>query len=125
VKPLKFIVLALALLGLVACFLPFISMPGFSSSLWDGHKGADGAQIYLTMAGFVLVVAMAVIGILKGFRREQAIASMLGFAFVLVKIRDVFLQLLDFAIGAKLIFIAIVGGILVSAIALWKPEQTS
>jgi hypothetical protein len=123
VKNIKFAVLACGVLGLIACFLPMISMEGMSISFWDAHKAPDGVQVYLVMAGYALAAAMGAMGAAKGLKRPQAIAALVGFAFVVFKFRGGFFDLLKAAIGAKLMFVAAVAGVVVSALAIAKPED--
>jgi hypothetical protein len=123
VKNIKFAVLACGLLGLIACFLPMISMEGMSISFWDAHKAPDGVQVYLVMAGYALAAAMGAMGAAKGLKRPQAIAALVGFAFVVFKFRGGFFDLLKAAIGAKLMFVAAVAGVVVAALAIAKPED--
>jgi hypothetical protein len=123
VKNIKFAVLACGLLGLIACFLPMISMEGMSISFWDAHKAPDGVQVYLVMAGYALAAAMGAMGAAKGLKRPQGIAALVGFAFVIFKFRGGFMDLLKAAIGAKLMFIAAIAGVVVSALAIAKPEE--
>jgi len=123
VKNIKFAVLACGVLGLIACFLPMISMEGMSISFWDAHKAPDGVQVYLVMAGYALAAAMGAMGAAKGLKRPQAIAALVGFAFVVFKFRGGFFDLLKAAIGAKLMFVAAVAGVVVSVLAIAKPED--
>ncbi len=116
-KNLKFAVLACGLLGLVACFLPMASFEGVSITFWDGHRGPEGVQTYLVMAGYALGAVMGATGVARGLKRPQAIAAAIGFAFVLLKFRGVFADLFKAAIGGKLLLIAAVAGLVVSAIA--------
>jgi hypothetical protein len=123
VKNIKFAVLACGVLGLIGCFLPMVSAEGLSFSFWDAHKAPDGVQVYLVMAGYALAAVMGAMGAAKGFKRPQGIAALVGFAFVIFKFRGGFMDLLKAAIGAKLMFIAALAGVVVSVIALAKPED--
>lgn len=122
-KNIKFAVLACGVLGLIGCFLPMVSAEGLSFSFWDAHKAPDGVQVYLVMAGYALAAVMGAMGAAKGFKRPQGIAALVGFAFVIFKFRGGFMDLLKAAIGAKLMFIAALAGVVVSVIALAKPED--
>ena len=123
-KNIKFAVLACGLLGLIGCFLPMVSAEGMSISFWDVHKApGEGVQVYLVMAGYALAAVMGAMGAAKGFKRPQGIAALVGFAFVIFKFRGGFFDLLHAAIGAKLMFIAAIAGVVVSALALAKPED--
>jgi hypothetical protein len=123
VKNIKFAVLACGLLGLVACFLPMVSMEGLSLSFWDGHKDANGVQTYLVMAGYALATVMGIIGVVQGLKRPHAIAALIGFAFVLFKFRGLYSELLKAAIGGKLLIIAPVAGLIVSAVAIATTKE--
>lgn len=124
-KNIKFAVLAFGLLGLIGCFLPLVSMEGVSFTFFDGRKGPDGVQIYLTMAGYALAAVMGAIGAAKRFERPQATASLVGFAFVILKLRHGFTDMLKMAIGGKLMFVAVVGGVIASIVALAMPEDAN
>jgi predicted alpha/beta hydrolase len=123
VKNIKFAVLACGVLGLIACFLPFASFGDMKITFWDGHKGPDGVQTYLVMAGYALGAVMGAIGVAQGLKRPQAIAAAIGFAFVIFKFRGVLSEMLKAAIGGKLLFVAAVAGLVVSVIAAAKPEE--
>lgn len=123
-KNIKFAVLACGLLGLIACFLPMVSMEGMSITFWDVHKApGEGVQVYLVMAGYALGAVMAAMAIAQGLKRPQAIAAAVGFAFVIFKFRGGFTDLMKGAIGGKLMFIAALAGVVVSVIAAAKPEE--
>ena len=96
-KNIKFAVLACGLLGLIGCFLPMVSAEGMS--------------------------VMGAMGAAKGFKRPQGIAALVGFAFVIFKFRGGFFDLLKAAIGAKLMFIAAIAGVVVAALAMAMPED--
>jgi hypothetical protein len=120
----KFGVLLFGLLGLIAVFLPFAELFGHSKSLWAGRAG-DAAQVYMVMGGFAVALAMGAMGAAKGMQRWMSIVALIGFAFVLLKIRDglPFKMLKEpYALGGKLMFIAVVLGIVCSILALAKPE---
>lgn len=128
-KNIKFAVLACGVLGLIGCFLPMASGGGMSISFWDLHKmgaemgGGGGVQVYLVMAGYALAAVMGAMGAANGFKRPQGVASLVGFAFVIFKFRGGFMDLMKGAIGAKLMFVAAIVGVVVSVIALAKPED--
>ena len=128
-KNIKFAVLACGVLGLIGCFLPMASGGGMSISFWDLHKmgkemgGGGGVQVYLVMAGYALAAVMGAIGVAKGMKRPQGSFAALGFAFVVFKFRGGFTDMLKGAIGAKLMFIACIAGIVVSVLAAAMPED--
>lgn len=119
----KFGVLASGLIGLIACFLPLASGEGISMSWWDLHN-VDMVQTMLVMAGFGLGLAMGAMAAAKPpMLRWQAIVALLGFAYVVFKFRGGFLDLITHgAIGAKLMGIAAIAGIVFSGLCLAKPE---
>lgn len=122
-KNMKFAVLAFGLLGLLACFIP-----DHGSSFWDAHRAptemGGGVQIYLVMAGYVLATVMGAMGVAKGFQRPQGIAALVGFAFVLFKFRGVIIEALKHAgLPGRLMMISAIAGVVVSALALAKPED--
>ena len=121
-KNLKYGILALGALGLLACFLPFVSFGGQSISFFGMRKGAAG-QVFITMGGFLLAAVMGGMG-LKQLLKWQAGAAAAGFAFVLFKLRDGIMDLLKHgAIGAKLMVVAAVAGLVVSILAAVKGTE--
>lgn len=119
---LKFGVLACGLLGLVGCFLPMISEGGLSFTFFDMRK-ADAAQTFMVMGGYAVGLAMGAMGAAKGMQRWQGIVAALGFVFVVFKFRGGFLDLITHgAIGAKLMGIAAVAGLVFSILTVVKPE---
>ncbi|MBW8773245.1 MAG: hypothetical protein JF590_08160 [Gemmatimonadetes bacterium] len=124
-KNIKFAVLACGVLGLIGFFLPMVSAEGMSFSFWDAHKAPDGVQVYLVMAGYALAAVMGAMGAAKGMKRPQGIAAAVGFGFVIFKFRGGFMDLIKAAIGAKLMFVAALVGVVVAVIAAAKPEETA
>jgi hypothetical protein len=125
VNNIKFGVLASGLIGLIACFLPLASGEGMSISFWDMHN-VDMAQTMMVMAGYGLGLAMGAMAAAKPpMLRWQAIVALLGFAFVVFKFRGGFLDLITHgAIGAKLMGLAAIAGLVFSGLCLAKPEAT-
>ncbi|MDB4955315.1 MAG: hypothetical protein JWO36_2884 [Myxococcales bacterium] len=123
---LKLGVLVSGVVGLIGCFLPFISGGGESISFWGMKELAGSGQIFVTMAGYVLGAVMGAMAVAKPpMQRWQAIVATLGFAFVGFKMRDGFLKLItDGAIGAKLMAIAVLAGLVFSVLCIAKPEAT-
>ena len=119
-KNLKYGILGLGVLGLLACFLPFISFGDQSMSLFGMRKGAAG-QVFLTMGGFIVAAVMGGMG-LKQLLKWQAGAAAAGFAFVIFKMRDGLTDVFKapFGIGAKLIVLSAVAGLVVSILAAVK-----
>ncbi|HPH67132.1 MAG TPA: hypothetical protein PLF40_15365 [Kofleriaceae bacterium] len=121
-KNLKYGILGLGVLGLLACFLPFVSFGDQSMSFFGMRKAVAG-QVYITMAGFILAAVMGGMG-LKQLLKWQAGAAAAGFAFVLFKLRDGITDLLKHgAIGAKLMVVAAVAGLVVSILAAVKGTE--
>jgi hypothetical protein len=134
-KQTKFILIAAGVIGVVACFLPYVSAMGHSMSYWDFHKMPESAmrgllngpkQVYVAMVGFAITAVMGVLGMSK-LLRWQAIVGVVG-CLVALACEGVRKGLtgehgVSTAIGGKLLFIAallgIVGGILGAA----KPEN--
>jgi hypothetical protein len=119
---LKFGVLACGLLGLIGCFLPMISAEGLSMSFFDLRK-IDAAQTFMVMGGYAVALAMGAMGAAKGMQRWQSIVAIVGFAFVVFKFRGGFIDLITHgAIGAKLMGIGAVAGLVFAILTAAKPE---
>lgn len=121
---LKFGVLACGLIGLIGCFLPMVSEAGMSMSFFGMRKFMGGGQIFLTMGGYIAALVMGAMAAAKPpMQRWQAIVATIGFAFVLFKLRDGITDFLKHgAIGAKLMIIAAIAGLVVSILCIAKPE---
>jgi hypothetical protein len=124
VKNLKLGILALGAVGLISCFLPFIKMGDVSASIWDAHS-ADMGQTLMYMGGFAAALVMGVLAMNGGLQRWQAIVSLVGFALVILKSRDVISHVMDdfVGIGGKLAIFSSIIGVVVSGLALAKPEK--
>ena len=126
-KNLKFGILAFGVLGLVACFLPFIPLGKASMSFFDARK-LDSGPIYLTMGGFALATAMGGMG-LKRLLKWQAGLAAAGFALVIYKLNSFnsrvgIVELFkDGALGAKLMIIAAIAGVVISILAVVKGAE--
>lgn len=119
---LKFGVLACGLLGLIGCFLPMISAEGLSMSFFDLRK-IDAAQTFMVMGGYAVALAMGAMGAAKGMQRWQSIVAIVGFAFVVFKFRGGFIDLITHgAIGAKLMGLGAVAGLVFAILTAAKPE---
>lgn len=114
-------VLIFGAVGLIGCFLPLVSEQGISMSLWSMHSLAMG-QTLMVMLGFALPLVMGIMALKGSMLRWQAIVSIVGFAFVLFKFRGGFIDLLTHgAIGAKLMGIAVIVGIVSAIACIVKP----
>jgi hypothetical protein len=115
VKNIKFAVLAFGVLGLVGLLM---------SDILGGLKH-DAVNTILVLAGFAAPAAMAGMALKGPFQRWQAGVALAGFALVAIKLRVwqtiKFLSLLP--MGLKLALVACVVGLIVSAIAVAKPDD--
>lgn len=122
-KNLKFGLIVCGVLGVIGAFLPMVKMGSASISLWDlkGLPGGSG-QVYLTLAGFVLGIAMGAAALKGPLKRWQSGVAAAGFALSTVKLRGSFG---DGAIGAKLMFLAAIVGLVVAIVTIVKPEKAA
>jgi hypothetical protein len=125
VKHLKLGVLACAVIGLIACFLPYLSMRGESISFFTMREAPGGlTTVYPVMAGFGLAAIMGALAVAKPpMQRWQPIVAAMGFAILLIKARGTTIDLLQHgAVGAKLLVFASIAGVVVSIAAIAKPQ---
>jgi len=117
---LKFGILGASIIGIIAAFLPFIAFGDESISLFQvmGAPGAAG-QVILTMAGFVIGLVLSIIALKNGFSRVFGIVATVGFALSFIKLLDAFGP---GAIGAKLLFIGALVGLVLSIVKIVKPD---
>ena len=117
---LKFGVLACGAIGLIGCFLPMVSG---APSFFAMRELMGAAQVFMVMGGFAVAAAMGAMGAAKGMQRWQSIVAIIGFAFVVFKMRDGFLRLItDGGIGAKLMGIGAAAGLVFAILTAVKPE---
>jgi hypothetical protein len=125
VNNIKFGVLACGLIGLIAVFLPQVTFGGESITLW-GTRSFPGqaAQVYMVMAGYAAGLVMGAMAAAKApMQRWQSIVAILGFLFVLFKMRNALpFDIFKGAIGAKLMGLAAYAGLIFSIITVAKPE---
>ncbi len=121
---LKFAVIACGLLGLIATFLPMQTFGDKSVSFWSMKELYGPSHVYMIMAGFAAALVMGILAAAKPpMQRSQAIVSAVGCAFVLFKLRELLSTMLkDGAIGAKLMVVAAIAGLVVSILCVAKPE---
>lgn len=122
---LKFGVLVCGLLGLIGCFLPMMTFGSESISFWKLREAPGGSsQVFMTMFGYVAPLVMGAMAAAKPpMLRWQAIVSIVGFAWVVFKMRDGFMKLItDGAIGAKLMGISAIAGLVFAILCVAKPE---
>ena len=134
-KQTKFILIAAGVIGVVACFLPYVSAMGHSMSYWDFHKMPESAmrgllngpkQVYVAMAGYAITAVMGVLGMSKLLRWQAIVGAVGGLvALACEGVRKGFSSEhgVSTAIGGKLLLVAallaVIGGILGAA----KPEN--
>jgi hypothetical protein len=133
-KNLKFAILASGVLGLIACFLPYVSEGPMSLSLWDFHKmpaGNEGLlngpkQVYLALGLFGIPAVLAAIS--AASKMQRALAGVAAGSFLLVFalkfVRNGLsgIEGVSTAFGGKLLFIAAVAGLVSAIAATVKPE---
>jgi hypothetical protein len=126
-KQIKFAILGAGVIGLIAIFLPYISILGQSLKFWDFRKDPNaGAQPVIALVGYLLATGMAGLAVAtKGLRRWHAIVALLGFglAFLTKGVRSgMSYEGVSTAIGGKLLFIAAVVGLIAAVAGAAKPE---
>lgn len=134
-KQLKPVILFAGIIGIVAAFLPYISIEGHSITYWDFHKMPGGAfagilkgpkQVYWALACFAVPVAMGAWALAGRLTRVHGIVSSVFFlaAFAPEGVRKGLLggDGISTAIGGKLLFLAALVGLVASVVAAAKPE---
>ena len=134
-KQLKPVILLAGLLGIIAAFLPYVSVEGHSITYWDFHTMPGSAmlgilkgpkQVYWALACFAVPAAMGAWALAGRLTRAHGIVSTVFFlaAFApegvhkgLTKFEGV-----STALGGKLLFIAAAVGLVAAVIAIAKPE---
>jgi len=124
VNNLKFGVLACGLLGIIGCFLPMVSAGGQSISFFSMKELIGSGQVFMVMGGYAAGLAMGAMAAAKPpMQRWQGIVAILGFGFVMFKMRDGFMKLItDGAIGAKLMGLGAIAGLVFAILCVAKPE---
>jgi hypothetical protein len=115
VKNLKIGVLVFGVLGLVGMFMSEIGL----------MLKYDKVNTILMLAAFGVPTVLAAMGLVKPpFQMWQAGVSLAGFVLAVIKIRlwKTLPHIADVPTGLKLVLIATVGGVIVSILALAKPE---
>jgi hypothetical protein len=123
-KNLKYGILGLGVLGLLGCFLPFVSFGDMSFSLFAARKG-DAANTFMVMGAFAAAAVMGGMALSKPLLKWQAGVAAAGFGLVLLKLRAAITHVFSqgFGIGAKLIIVAAIAGLVVSILAAVKGTE--
>ena len=119
-KNLKLAILAFAALGLA---LEISEFDGFKAALT--HPFANDAAGLIMIGGFVLPLVMGILGMMRPpLQGWQAIVALAGFVAIGVKIKvwDAVIHVNHQSTKGILLLVAIVGGVIVSALATAKPE---
>lgn len=134
-KNLKFVIIAAGVLGIIACFLPYISEGPISLSMWDFRKMPAGnsglingpKQVYVAFALFAVPALLAATALASKLQRAlagvAAGAFLLTFALELVRKGMTGADGVSTALGGKLVFVAALVGLVSSIVAIVKPEQ--
>lgn len=96
------------LVGLVGCFLPLVA----GISLFD-LRAFDGAPVYMVMAAFAVPMFLGLAGKLPAAAKAGAVACFGYLVFVKFGL-DTFDLVIHGAIGAKMMGVAAVGGLVTS-----------
>jgi hypothetical protein len=119
-KNMKVLILVFGILGVISLFIP---TEGFT--MFAFLKLAGMGYLVPVLGGFVLAAVMGGMGLAKPpMLQWQAGLAAAGFAMVFVRLK--FWQMLkgigDAPLSGKLLIVAVLGGLIVSIIALAKPE---
>jgi hypothetical protein len=120
-KNMKVLILVFGILGVISLFIP---TEGFT--MFAFLKLAGMGYLVPVLGGFVLAAVMGGMGLAKPpMQQWQAGAAAAGFAMVFVRLK--FWQMIkgigDAPLSGKLLIVAVLGGLVVSIIALAKPES--
>ena len=129
-KPTKIVMAVAAALGILAVFaLPYVSEDGFSMKYWDIRKlPVMGAQVYIALFGMAVVLAVSVHAILrKRLARWAGIVGVIGSVIAILPsgVRNGMFgeEGMSTAIGGKVLFLAVVVGLIASILGAIKPEN--
>jgi uncharacterized membrane protein len=134
-KQTKFVIIAAGVLGIIACFLPYISEGPLSMSMWDfrqmpgGNSGLINGpkQVYIALAMFAIPALLAATALASRLQRAlagvAAVSFLATFALELVRKGMTGEGPVSTAIGGKLVFVAALVGFVASVVAVAKPEE--
>ncbi|MBA3503753.1 MAG: hypothetical protein M4D80_10700 [Myxococcota bacterium] len=117
----KVLILVFGILGVISLFIP---TEGFT--MFAFLKLAGMGYLVPVLGGFVLAAVMGAMGLAKPpMQQWQAGLAAAGFAMVFVRLK--FWQMIkgigDAPLSGKLLIVAVLGGLIVSILALAKPES--
>ncbi len=120
-KNMKVLILVFGILGVISLFIP---TEGFT--MFAFLKLAGMGYLVPVLGGFVLAAVMGAMGLAKPpMQQWQAGLAAAGFAMVFVRLK--FWQMIkgigDAPLSGKLLIVAVLGGSIVSILALAKPES--
>jgi hypothetical protein len=122
VRNLKLLVLGFAALGLGLIISDFDMFKALLTHPFDNDGGG-----LITIGGFAVPLVMGVLGMTRPpFMRWQGLASLAGFAAIAIKgkIWEALPKIMDYPIKGKIGLVAVLGGVIVSALATARPEET-
>jgi uncharacterized membrane protein len=134
-KQTKLVIIAAGVLGIIACFLPYISEGPLSLSMWDfrqmpaGNSGLINGpkQVYVALAAFAIPALLAATALASRLQRAlagiAAVSFLATFALELVRKGMTGEGPVGTAIGGKLVFVAALVGFVASIVAVAKPEE--
>ena len=134
-KQLKIVLAATGLIGIIAAFLPYISIAGHSMTFWDFHKmpGSEMAgllkgpkQVYVALVCFAVPLALGLMALAGRLTRWMGSVSAVFFlaAFGPEGVRKGLMggDGISTAIGGMLLFLAALVGLVAAVAAIAKPE---
>jgi hypothetical protein len=123
-KNLKFGVLAFAALGLLGCFLAFAPGPEGNVSWFDlRDEQGFGSRVLVLVAGFAAALVAGGLSLALGMKRWIGIVAALGFIATWVAIEFNVADLFGLMVGAKLMAIGAIGGLVSGIACAIAPEQ--
>jgi len=110
----------------VGCFLAFAPGPEGSISWFDLRKEVGfGSRVYVVLGGFAAAVAAGGLAVATGMKRWHGILAALGFAAVWVGVEFKTFDLFQFGVGAKLMALGAIAGLVAGIAAAVKPGEAA